>query len=110
MLAAIERALTFKRAAALAPNGDRPKPADSCASASRLATAEADSDRFALAAALAEAEAFAAAVAARLRRVAPAAADCSGPSKSINIASGKFFSRWAKAANWAMHMQLITHS
>jgi hypothetical protein len=62
-----------------------------------VAAAEAD--------ALADALAFMAALAAMLSRPTPMADARSGPSNSISIASGKFFSCAIIAANWLTHMQ-----
>jgi hypothetical protein len=107
---AIDRAVTFMLAAALALNLGRPKAMFKAAKASKLAIAEAEipsvADADALA--LAEALAFIAALAAALNLPTPIAVVRSGPSKSISIASGRFFNCAIIAARLFTHMQLTS--
>ena len=107
-LAFIDRADTFKLAAALAPNGGRPRLRERLARASRrvMADAENPSDAEPEAAALAEPLAPIAALAAALNRPTPIADARKGPSICISIASGRFLSCAAMAASWLTHMQL----
>ncbi len=100
---AIDRAVTFMLAVALALNGGKPSEACKLASASKFAIAEAempsDAAADAEAVALADALAPSAALAAALSFPTPSAVVRSGPSSSSNMASGKFLSCAAIAAN-----------
>jgi hypothetical protein len=108
-LAFMDRAVTLRLATALALNGPSPSVRERLARAFKLAMAEADiasvADADADALALADALAFIAALAAMLSRPTPRAVVRSGPSNSISIASGRFFSWAIMAANWFTHMQ-----
>lgn len=109
---AIDRAVTFMLAVALALNFGKPNAMFKAANASKLAIAEAEmpsvAEADALALALAEALAFIAALAAALNRPTPMAVVRSGPSKSISIASGRFFNCAIIAARLFTHMQLTS--
>jgi hypothetical protein len=100
---AIDRAVTFMLAAALALNAGMPREAFKLASASKFAIAEAEMPSVAAAdaeaVALADALAPIAALAAALSLPTPSAVVRNGPSSSISMARGIFLSCAAIAAN-----------